>query len=74
MIMKPDKINDPAGTGQKIFDFWGPAKKMLGEITFLKKLFEYASEDNILGKMNLLVKSMNSSKVLSNELQEKQQV
>lgn len=44
--LKPDKINDPAGTGQKIFDFWGPAKKMLGEITFLKKLFEY-DKDNI---------------------------
>ena len=44
--LKPEKINDPAGTGQKIFDFWGPAKKMLGDISFLKKLFEY-DKDNI---------------------------
>ena len=44
--MKPDKINDPAGTGQKIFDYWLPAKRMLGDLNFLKKLFDY-DKDNI---------------------------
>lgn len=44
--MKPEKINDPAGTGKKILDFWGPSKKILGDLDFLKSLREY-DKDNI---------------------------
>ncbi|XP_043080221.1 dynein axonemal heavy chain 12 [Puntigrus tetrazona] len=44
--IKPEKINDPAGTGQKIFDYWGPSKKLLGDMNFLKDLKEY-DKDNI---------------------------
>ncbi|XP_063282951.1 dynein axonemal heavy chain 12 [Pelobates fuscus] len=44
--IKPEKISDPAGTGQKIMDYWGPSKKLLGDMNFLKDLREY-DKDNI---------------------------
>ncbi|XP_063065421.1 dynein axonemal heavy chain 12 [Engraulis encrasicolus] len=44
--IKPEKINDPAGTGQKILDYWGPSKKLLGDMNFLRDLREY-DKDNI---------------------------
>ena len=44
--MKPDKINDPSGSGQKILDFWGPSKRLLGDMNFLNSLREY-DKDNI---------------------------
>eukprot|EP00794_Sanderia_malayensis_P007414 gene7414-8234_t len=44
--IKPDKINDPAGSGQKILDYWGPSKKVLGDMSFLSSLKEY-DRDNI---------------------------
>ena len=36
--IKPDRIPDPSGSGKKIEDFWGPAKKMLGDMKFLEHL------------------------------------
>ncbi|XP_054630913.1 dynein axonemal heavy chain 7-like [Dunckerocampus dactyliophorus] len=42
----PDKIADPAGSGKKIFDYWGPSKKLLGDMNFLRDLKEY-DKDNI---------------------------
>uniref|UniRef100_A0A3B4A2Y1 Dynein axonemal heavy chain 12 n=1 Tax=Periophthalmus magnuspinnatus TaxID=409849 RepID=A0A3B4A2Y1_9GOBI len=44
--IKPDKVADPAGTGKKIFDYWGPSKKLLGDMNFLRDLREY-DKDNI---------------------------
>ncbi|XP_056445731.1 dynein axonemal heavy chain 12 isoform X2 [Gadus chalcogrammus] len=44
--IKPNKIADPAGTGQKILDYWGPSKKLLGDINFLRDLRIY-DKDNI---------------------------
>ncbi|XP_008412159.1 dynein heavy chain 12, axonemal [Poecilia reticulata] len=44
--IKPDKIADPAGTGKKVLDFWGPSKKLLGDMNFLRDLKEY-DKDNI---------------------------
>ncbi|KAH0621603.1 hypothetical protein JD844_023101 [Phrynosoma platyrhinos] len=44
--IKADKIPDPTGTGKKIEDFWGPAKKLLGDMRFLQSLHEY-DKDNI---------------------------
>ncbi|XP_043934432.1 dynein axonemal heavy chain 12 [Protopterus annectens] len=44
--IKPEKINDPAGSGQKILDYWGPSKKVLGNMDFLRELKEY-DKDNI---------------------------
>uniref|UniRef100_A0A7N6AS53 Dynein axonemal heavy chain 12 n=1 Tax=Anabas testudineus TaxID=64144 RepID=A0A7N6AS53_ANATE len=44
--IKPDKITDPAGSGKKILDYWGPSKKLLGDMNFLRDLKEY-DKDNI---------------------------
>ncbi|XP_028924869.1 dynein heavy chain 7, axonemal isoform X3 [Ornithorhynchus anatinus] len=44
--IKADKIPDPTGSGRKIEDFWGPAKRLLGDIRFLQSLHEY-DKDNI---------------------------
>ena len=35
--LKPDRLNDPA-TGKKIEDYWGPSKRMLGDMKFLESL------------------------------------
>uniref|UniRef100_A0A8B9EN99 Dynein axonemal heavy chain 12 n=1 Tax=Anser cygnoides TaxID=8845 RepID=A0A8B9EN99_ANSCY len=44
--IKPERIPDPLGTGGKILDYWGPSKKLLGDMNFLKDLKEY-DKDNI---------------------------
>ncbi|XP_021265333.1 dynein heavy chain 12, axonemal [Numida meleagris] len=44
--IKPEKIPDPSGTGVKILDYWGPSKKLLGDMNFLRDLKEY-DKDNI---------------------------
>ena len=36
--IKPDRIPDPSGSGKKIEDFWGPSKKILGDMKFLESL------------------------------------
>uniref|UniRef100_A0A8C5QX10 Dynein axonemal heavy chain 7 n=1 Tax=Leptobrachium leishanense TaxID=445787 RepID=A0A8C5QX10_9ANUR len=44
--VKPDKIPDPSGSGRKLEDFWGPSKRILGDMKFLQSLHEY-DKDNI---------------------------
>ncbi|XP_069101059.1 dynein axonemal heavy chain 12-like isoform X1 [Argopecten irradians] len=44
--IKPDKINDPDKPGQKVLDYWGPSKKLLGDMSFLSMLKDY-DKDNI---------------------------
>ncbi|GCC28735.1 hypothetical protein chiPu_0007169 [Chiloscyllium punctatum] len=44
--IKPDRVPDPTGSGKKIEDFWGPAKKVLGDMKLLQSLHEY-DKDNI---------------------------
>ncbi|XP_023257599.1 dynein heavy chain 12, axonemal [Seriola lalandi dorsalis] len=44
--IKADKIADPAGSGKKVLDYWGPSKKLLGDMNFLRDLREY-DKDNI---------------------------
>ncbi|NWR70665.1 DYH7 protein, partial [Centropus unirufus] len=44
--IKADRIADPGGSGKKIEDFWGPAKRLLGDLRFLRSLHEY-DKDNI---------------------------
>lgn len=39
--VKPDRIPDPSGSGKKIEDYWGPSKKLLGDLKFLQSLKEY---------------------------------
>ncbi|XP_026763473.2 dynein axonemal heavy chain 12 [Galleria mellonella] len=42
----PDKIPDPDNPGKKIFDFWGPSKRILGDMGFLDSLRNF-DKDNI---------------------------
>ncbi|XP_059163826.1 dynein axonemal heavy chain 12-like isoform X1 [Physella acuta] len=44
--IKPEKVNNPDKPGQKMNDFWGPSKKLLGDMNFLQGLLEY-DKDNI---------------------------
>ncbi|CAN0131382.1 unnamed protein product [Bubo scandiacus] len=44
--IKAERIPDPTGSGKKIEDFWGPARRLLGDIRFLQSLHEY-DKDNI---------------------------
>ncbi len=43
--LKPDRLNDPA-TGKKIEDYWGPSKKMLGDMKFLESLQNFDKVSN----------------------------
>ncbi|XP_013912660.1 PREDICTED: dynein heavy chain 12, axonemal isoform X1 [Thamnophis sirtalis] len=54
--IKPEKIADPSGIGGKILDYWGPSKKLLGEMNFLKDLREY-DKDNIPVSVMLKIRS-----------------
>lgn len=40
----PDRIND-ATTGKKIIDYWGPSKRILGDIGFLQSLKDFDKDD-----------------------------
>ena len=51
--LKPDKINDPSGSGGKVLDYWGPSKKLLGDMNFLNDLKTY-DKDNI--PVNIMTK------------------
>lgn len=44
--IKPDRVNDPDKPGQKILDYWGPSKRVLGDMSFLANLKTY-DRDNI---------------------------
>ena len=39
--VKPDRVPDPSGSGKKIEDFWGPSKRLLGDLKFLEQLINY---------------------------------
>lgn len=40
----PDRIND-AASGKKIIDYWGPSKRVLGDMGFLQSLKDYDKDD-----------------------------
>ncbi|KAK7101371.1 hypothetical protein V1264_019760 [Littorina saxatilis] len=44
--IKPEKIPDPNNPGSKMLDYWGNAKRMLSDFSFLTSLREY-DKDNI---------------------------
>uniref|UniRef100_A0A4W6EFX0 Dynein axonemal heavy chain 3 n=1 Tax=Lates calcarifer TaxID=8187 RepID=A0A4W6EFX0_LATCA len=44
--IKPERKPDPGGSGKMIEDFWGPSKKLLGDLKFLESLKAY-DKDNI---------------------------
>ena len=39
--VKPDRVPDSSGSGKMIEDFWGPSKRLLGDLKFLQSLKEY---------------------------------
>lgn len=39
--VKPDRVPDPSGSGKKIEDFWGPSKRLLGDLKFLENLINF---------------------------------
>lgn len=43
---KPDRVPDPARPGRMMMDFWGPSKRLLGDMSFLQGLKDY-DKDNI---------------------------
>ncbi|XP_046403326.1 dynein axonemal heavy chain 7 [Ischnura elegans] len=47
---KPDRIPDPSGSGKMVEDFWGPSKRILGDIKFLDGLIHF-DKDNIPPKV-----------------------
>ncbi|XP_032391909.1 dynein heavy chain 3, axonemal isoform X2 [Etheostoma spectabile] len=44
--IKPERKPDPGGSGKMIEDYWGPSKKLLGDLKFLESLKAY-DRDNI---------------------------
>ncbi|XP_060776842.1 dynein axonemal heavy chain 3 [Neoarius graeffei] len=44
--IKPERKPDPGGSGKKIEDYWGPSKKLLGDMKFLESLKAF-DKDNI---------------------------
>jgi len=52
--MKPDRVNDPSGSGKKVPDYWGPSLKLLGDMGFLNSLKEF-DKDNIAVGFSILL-------------------
>ncbi|KAF4087720.1 hypothetical protein AMELA_G00073630 [Ameiurus melas] len=44
--IKPERKPDPGGSGKMIEDYWGPSKKLLGDLKFLESLKAF-DKDNI---------------------------
>ncbi|KAF3833726.1 hypothetical protein F7725_024930 [Dissostichus mawsoni] len=44
--IKPERKPDPSGSGKMVEDYWGPSKKLLGDLKFLESLKAY-DRDNI---------------------------
>ncbi|KAI4474553.1 hypothetical protein M0802_015556 [Mischocyttarus mexicanus] len=52
----PDRIVDPVG-GKKIIDYWGPSKRILGDMNFLQNLKDY-NKDNIPSAVIQIIKNV----------------
>eukprot|EP00055_Hartaetosiga_balthica_P018142 m.129163 g.129163 ORF g.129163 m.129163 type:complete len:2586 (+) comp9459_c1_seq4:2-7759(+) len=52
---KPDRIKDPGGSGKMVTDYWGPSKKLLGDMKFLQSLKDY-DKDNISSKIMKVIR------------------
>ncbi|XP_014666536.1 PREDICTED: dynein heavy chain 7, axonemal-like [Priapulus caudatus] len=55
-LSKPDRIPDPSGSGKKIEDYWGPSKRLLGDMKFLDSLSTY-DKDNIPGPVIKVIRT-----------------
>ncbi|KAI9347975.1 dynein heavy chain and region D6 of dynein motor-domain-containing protein [Zopfochytrium polystomum] len=54
--VKPVKIPDPAGSGKKIEDYWGPSKTLMSDLKFLDSLKAY-DKDNIHPNIMKVIRS-----------------
>ncbi|KAI8853125.1 dynein heavy chain and region D6 of dynein motor-domain-containing protein [Chytridium lagenaria] len=54
--IKPVKIPDPAGSGKKIEDYWGPSKTLMSDMKFLDSLRSY-DKDNIHTNIMKVIRS-----------------
>lgn len=59
--IKPDKIPNPSGVGT-IEDYWGPSKKVLGDMKFLEGLIKFEKDSIPVAAIQLLHK-----RILNNE-------
>ena len=50
---KPDRIPDPSGSGKKMEDYWGPSKRLLGDMKFLQSLREYDKVRKLYRNINV---------------------
>lgn len=53
--VKPDRIKDPGGSGNMVQDYWGPSKRLLGDMKFLQSLKDY-DKDNIPPKVIKMIR------------------
>ncbi|KAJ3193186.1 Dynein heavy chain 7, axonemal [Irineochytrium annulatum] len=60
--IKPVKVPDPAGSGKKIEDYWGPSKTLMSDMKFLESLRTY-DKDNI---SVAIMKQIRSPKYIDN--------
>ncbi|KAJ3206554.1 Dynein heavy chain 7, axonemal [Entophlyctis luteolus] len=54
--VKPVKIPDPAGSGKKIEDYWGPSKTLMSDLKFLDSLKTF-DKDNINAAIMKVIRS-----------------
>lgn len=54
--VKPVKIPDPAGSGKKVEDYWGPSKTLMSDMKFLDSLKTY-DRDNIAPAIMKIIRS-----------------
>uniref|UniRef100_A0AAY4BTU9 EF-hand domain-containing protein n=1 Tax=Denticeps clupeoides TaxID=299321 RepID=A0AAY4BTU9_9TELE len=54
--VKPDRVPDPSGSGRKVEDYWGPAKKLLGDLRFLQSLHLY-NKDSIPAAIMAIIRN-----------------
>ena len=54
--VKADRSPDPSGSGKKIEDFWGPSKRILGDMKFLESLHTFDKVGLVLCSWFILYK------------------
>ncbi|XP_054282731.1 dynein axonemal heavy chain 7-like [Macrosteles quadrilineatus] len=60
--IKPDRVPDPSGSGKMVEDYWGPSKRLLGDLKFLEGLVQF-DKDNIPPRIMKVI----NEKFLTNE-------
>ncbi|CAG5048847.1 unnamed protein product [Parnassius apollo] len=58
----PDKIPDPNNPGKKVLDYWGPSKRILGDMGFLDSLRNFDKDNIPIATMQKIRKEYLSNK------------